>query len=155
MDMNIALFPGSFDPITKGHESIVKRALPLFDKIVVGIGINSSKNYLFPVEKRMEWVKATFINEPKVEVVSYRGLTVKFCKEIKAQYILRGLRNTADFNFESGIAQMNAALDPEIESVFIMTNPELSAINATIVRDIIRNGGDVQKFVPENVKINL
>ncbi|GAB4251449.1 MAG: pantetheine-phosphate adenylyltransferase [Vicingaceae bacterium] len=155
MDMNIALFPGSFDPITKGHESIVKRALPLFDKIVVGIGINSSKNYLFPVEKRMEWVKATFINEPKVEVVSYKGLTVKFCKEIKAQFILRGLRNTADFNFESGIAQMNAALDPEIESVFIMTNPELSAINATIVRDIIRNGGDVQKFVPENVKINL
>lgn len=150
--MKIALFPGSFDPITKGHESIILRALPLFDKIVIAIGTNTSKKYLFTTEQRINWIKETFKNEPKIEVRSYQGLTVDFCNEIGAKYILRGLRNAADFNFESGIGQMNKEMNDSIETIFILTTPSLSAINSTIVRDIIIHEGNASKFVPEKIK---
>lgn len=150
----IAVFPGSFDPITKGHENIVKRALPLFDEIIVAVGINSSKNYLYPLDQRLSWIKATFNFEPKVSVATYEGLTVRFCLEKQAGYIIRGLRNAGDFQFEKGIAQMNREMVSGIETVFLVSTPELSAINSTIVRDIIRNGGDVSKFVPNAIDIN-
>jgi len=148
-----AVFPGSFDPITKGHESIVKRAAALFDEIVIAIGINSTKEYYFPLEKRIEWLNKVFANEPKVRIEKYEGLTIDFCKKINAKYILRGLRTSADFEFERGIAQMNKAMMPDIETVFILTTPELSAINSTIVRDILKNDGDVSQFVPREVDL--
>ena len=148
---NTAVFPGSFDPITKGHESIVRRAIGLFDEIVIAIGINSTKDYYFPIEKRIEWLNKVFTNEPKVRIEKYEGLTIDFCKKINAQYILRGLRTSADFEFERGIAQMNKAMMPNIETVFFLTTPELSAINSTIVRDILKNGGDISRFVPKEV----
>ncbi len=150
---NTAVFPGSFDPITKGHESIVKRAIDLFDEIVIAIGINSTKEYYFPIEKRIEWLNKVFANEPKVRIEKYEGLTIDFCKKINAQYILRGLRTSADFEFERGIAQMNKAMMHEIETVFFLTTPELSAINSTIVRDILKNGGDASQFVPKEVDL--
>lgn len=151
----IALFPGSFDPFTTGHENIVKRALPLFDKIVIGIGYNSEKkNGFFPLEKRMDWIKTVFVNEPKIIVDKYEDLTVNFCRQIKANYILRGLRSSADFEFERSIAQSNKYLAPDIESIFILTSPELSPITSTIVRDIFRHGGDASMFVPKEINLN-
>ncbi len=150
---NTAVFPGSFDPITKGHESIVRRGIALFDEIVIAVGINSTKEYFFPLEKRLEWLNKVFANEPKVRIEKYEGLTIDFCKKINAQYILRGLRTSADFEFERGIAQMNKAMLPGIETVFILTTPELSAINSTIVRDILKNGGDASRFVPKGVDL--
>jgi pantetheine-phosphate adenylyltransferase len=150
--MKIALFPGSFDPITKGHQDIIERASPLFDKIVIGIGNNTAKKYLFSIEERTTWIKETFKNNPKIEVVNYSGLTVNFCSEINANYILRGLRNTADYNFEASIAQMNKAMQQQVETVFLFTSPEFSAINSTIVRDIIINGGNASQFVPAEIK---
>ena len=149
----IAVFPGSFDPITKGHESIILRALPLFDEIIVAIGNNSNKKNYFPLAKRQKWIKDVFAKQSKIKVVSYTGLTVHFCKKMNAKYILRGLRTSADFEFERGIAQMNKAMNNEIETVFILTTPELSAINSTIVRDIIKHGGNIAPFVPEVLKI--
>lgn len=146
--MKIALFPGSFDPITIGHENIIRRALPLFDKIIVGIGINTNKKYLFSLEQREKWIKQVFADESKVEVKSYQGLTVDFCKKENASFIVRGLRNSADYSFESNIAQMNQYLHANIETIFFQTTPELSAINSTIVRDIIINKGNASKFVP-------
>jgi len=151
--MKKAIFPGSFDPITKGHEDIVQRAIPLFDEIVVAVGVNSTKNNLFSLEQRLDWIRETFANEPKVSFTTYQGLTVDFCKEQKANYILRGLRTSADFEFERGIAQMNKAMVSEVETVFIISSPELSAITSTIVRDIIKNGGNVSAFVPSAIKI--
>lgn len=151
---NIAVFPGSFDPITKGHENIVKRALPLFDKVIVAVGVNANKNYMFPLNQRLEWIKSTFNFEPKVSVETYEGLTVRFCLEKQANFIIRGLRNAGDFQFEKGIAQMNREMVSGIDTVFLVTTPELSAINSTIVRDIIRNGGDVSKFVPNAIELN-
>lgn len=151
--MKKAVFPGSFDPITKGHESIVRRAATLFDEIVIAIGINSTKEYYFPIEKRIEWLNKVFANEPKVRIEQYEGLTIDFCKKINAKYILRGLRTSADFEFERGIAQMNKAMMHEIETVFILTTPEFSAINSTIVRDILKNGGDASQFVPKEVDL--
>lgn len=150
--MRIALFPGSFDPITKGHENIIERATPLFDKIVIGIGTNSSKKYLFTIEQRINWIKKTFENNPKIEVKNYTGLTINFCKEINATHIVRGLRNISDYNFESAIAQMNLGMDDTIETIFLQTTPTLSAINSTIVRDIIINEGNAAQFVPDNIK---
>jgi pantetheine-phosphate adenylyltransferase len=149
----IAVFPGSFDPITKGHEDIVKRVVPLFDEIIVGIGVNSSKNYFFSLEKRMQFIEQTFAGEPKIKVQSYSGLTIDYCRSVGAQFILRGLRTSADFEFERGIAQMNKAMAPGIETIFILTAPELSAINSTIVRDILRNGGDASQFVPSSIQL--
>ncbi len=149
----IAVFPGSFDPITRGHETLVKRALPLFDEIVVAIGINAGKNYMFSLEQRTSWIKKTFENEPKVKVATYEGLTVNFCKTVGANYILRGLRNETDFAFERNIAQMNQAMDAVVETIFLITNPEHAAINSSIVRDIIRNHGDVSQFIPKGISI--
>lgn len=151
--MKTAVFPGSFDPITKGHENIVKRALPLFDEIIVAIGVNSAKNYYFPLEKRMQHIQQTFAGEPKVKVQSYSGLTIGFCKQVGANFILRGLRSGADFEFEKGIAQMNHAMAGNIETIFILTTPELSAINSTIIRDILKHGGDASAFVPAGLQL--
>ncbi len=151
----VAIFPGSFDPITKGHENILRRALPLFDEIIIAIGINNSKQNYFPMEKRKEWIRQVFADEPKVRIESYTGLTIHFCKKMNATYILRGLRTSADFEFEKSIAQNNKIMAPEIETVFILPIPELSAINSTIVRDIIRNGGDATPFVPKGVVFDI
>jgi len=150
-DKKIAVFPGSFDPITKGHESIVHRCLTLFDEIVIGIGYNSNKHYYFSQERREIFIKKTFQGEDKVRVERYSGLTVEFCKQIGAQYILRGLRTSADYEFERAIAQMNRALVPEIDTIFVVADPALSHISSTIVRDILLYQGDISKFVPSSV----
>jgi pantetheine-phosphate adenylyltransferase len=151
----IAVFPGSFDPVTIGHESIIRRSLPLFDELIVAIGVNSNKNYFFPLEKRLHWIKQVFANEPKIKVTSFSGLTVDYCKNNNAAYILRGIRTAADFEFEKAIAQMNKAMAPEIETVFILPVAELSAINSTIIRDIVRNGGDASAFVPAGISLSI
>ena len=148
----VALFPGSFDPITKGHVDILNRAAGLFDRIVVGVGINTTKETMFTLEQRLLWLKKTFASNPKVSVSSYEGLTVAFCREIRAQYIVRGLRTSTDFQFEKAIAQMNLYLDDGIETVFILSSPEYSPVSSTIVRDIIRHGGSVSRFVPDAVQ---
>ena len=142
--MKIALFPGSFDPITKAHVDILKRSLSLFDKIFIGIGTNSTKQSLLSVEQRL----AVFADEPKLEIVSYEGLTVNFCQEIGASHMIRGIRTVSDFEYEKAIAQMNHALIPNIESIFIVSKPGYSSISSTIVRDVLRYGGDVAQFVP-------
>jgi pantetheine-phosphate adenylyltransferase len=146
--MKIALFPGSFDPITIAHVDILKRALPLFDKIVVGIGLNSSKQSFLSAEKREEIVKTVFADTKNVEVQLYEGLTVDFCKKINANYMVRGIRSVGDFEYERAIAQINQTMMPEMETIFILSKPEYSAISSTIVRDILRNNGDVSKFLP-------
>ncbi len=148
----IAVFPGSFDPFTVGHESIARRALPLFDELVIAVGINSHKSNMFSVEQRVNWIKKVFAKEKRVKVDSFTGLTVDFCKKNKATFILRGLRTSADFEFEKAIGQMNTVISKDIETVFILPLPEHSAINSTIIRDIIRNNGDASPFVPKAVK---
>ncbi len=151
--MKIAVFPGSFDPITRGHEALVNRALTLFDKIIVAIGVNANKNYLFSLDTRKKAISQSFGNHPKIEVDHYSCLTIDYCREMNANFILRGLRTSADFNFERSISQMNQAMNRNIETVFLMTEPELSAINSSIVRDIIRNGGNAQPFLPGKLDI--
>lgn len=148
----IAVFPGSFDPFTVGHQSIVNRALGLFDKIIIAVGYNSNKPGYFPLEKRVEWIKEIFKNNKKIEVDTYEGLTIDFCKEVHATYILRGLRTSSDFEYERAIAQTNKMIENSIETIFMLTTPEHTPINSTIVRDIIRHGGDISKFVPEEIK---
>ncbi len=143
----IAVFPGSFDPITIGHADIVKRAIPLFDSIIIGVGNNSQKQYLFSTEKRTKWIEKIFAKEKKISVQAFSGLTVEFCKKNNADFILRGLRSAADFEYESLIAQANQAMSG-IETVFLLSKPEYSAISSTVIRDIIRNGGDAGKFLP-------
>jgi pantetheine-phosphate adenylyltransferase len=155
MEKRIALFPGSFDPFTIGHESVVKRALPLFDKIVIAVGKNTNKDDFFSLKKRIEWIKTVFVDEPKIDVVSYSGLTVDYCNEIKAQYILRGVRTSSDFEYERAIGQMNRAMDAKIETVFLLTQPEHTYITSTIVRDVIRHGGDASVFLPQRIKIDI
>ena len=150
--MKRALFPGSFDPITLGHYDIITRALDLFDEIVVAIGVNGDKNYMFTVEQRKEFIEKSFADEPKVKVTTYQGLTVDFCKEIDAQFILRGLRNPADFEFEKAIAHTNRKLS-QIETVFLLTAARTSFISSSIVRDVIRNHGDYTVLVPESVRV--
>ena len=147
--MKIALFPGSFDPVTKAHVDILKRSISLFDKVVIGIGINSTKQALLPIETRQKMLQAVFADEPKVDIQTYSGLTVDFCKQIGAAYMIRGIRTVSDFEYEKAIAQMNHALVPEIESIFIVSKPGYSSISSTIVRDILRNGGDVSQFIPK------
>ncbi|MCA0427059.1 MAG: pantetheine-phosphate adenylyltransferase [Bacteroidetes bacterium] len=150
----IALFPGTFDPITVGHINIIERALHLFDEIVVGIGHNSSKSTLFNVEQRLNWINQIFKDEPKVRGAIYEGLTVTFCEEIHARYILRGIRNTVDFDYEKNIAQMNKLVQPQTETIFLMCDPVYTPISSSVVRDLIRNGGDVTGFVPPEVLWN-
>lgn len=147
--MKIALFPGSFDPITIAHVDILKRSLPLFDKIVVGIGLNSSKQSFLSAEKREEIVKSIFMNDSNVEVQLYQGLTIDFCKKINATYMVRGIRSASDFEYERAIAQINKSMMPEVETIILLSRPEYSAISSTIVRDILRNNGDVSQFVPK------
>lgn len=153
MEKRIALFPGSFDPITLGHYDIVKRAIPLFDKIVIGIGTNVSKKYMFSIEKRVEFIQKAFKKYHTIEVTPYEGLTVDFCDEIGAQYILRGLRNPADFEFEKAIAHANRKMNNKIEMVFLLTSSGKSYISSSIVRDVMKNGGDYTGFVPHSVRI--
>ncbi len=147
----IAIFPGSFDPFTIGHESIVQRALHMFDKIVIMIGYNANKKSFYPIEKRQKWINQVFQNETKVEVQIYDGLTVDFCKKVNARYILRGIRTSSDFEYERAIAQVNKKMHPEIESVFLLTLPEHTPVMATIVRDIIYHGGDASMFLPKSL----
>jgi len=149
----IAVFPGSFDPITIGHKSIVDRACKIFDKLIIAIGDNSDKKSYFSIEKRLEWLEQVFASEPKVSTARYSGLTVDFCKEVDANFILRGLRTSADFEFERSIGQVNKKMHPEIETVFLLTAPEHTAINSSIVREILRHGGDVSQFVPEGIEL--
>ncbi len=150
--MKIALFPGSFDPVTKAHVDILKRSISLFDKVVIGIGLNSSKPSFLTPEVRKNMLEAVFASEPKVEVMAYEGLTVNFCKEIGADYMIRGIRTVSDFEYEKAIAQMNHALEPQIESIFIVSKPGYSSISSTIVRDILRNKGDVSQFIPKEAR---
>ncbi|MFV0521517.1 MAG: pantetheine-phosphate adenylyltransferase [Mangrovibacterium sp.] len=148
----IAIFPGSFDPFTVGHESIVNRALPMFDKIYIMIGFNSNKSSFFPIESRLKWIQKIFENEPKIEVRKHEGLTVNFARTVKADFILRGLRTSSDFEYERAIAQMNKKLYNDIETVFLLTMPEHTPINSSIVRDIFAHGGDVSEFIPAALK---
>jgi pantetheine-phosphate adenylyltransferase len=149
----IAVFPGSFDPITIGHEAIVKSALGMFDEIIIAVGANALKKSFYSVETRKKMINKVFQNEPRVKVDHYEGLTVDYCKKNGADFILRGLRTAADFEFERAIAQVNKVMAPDIESVFILTVPEHSHINSTIVRDIIRSGGNASRFVPASLNL--
>ncbi len=150
--MRKAIFPGSFDPITLGHEDIIKRALPLFDEIVIAIGINGDKKYMFSLEDRKRFIEETFKNEPKISVITYEGLTIDLCQKINANFILRGLRNPADFEFEKAIAHTNRRLS-KIETVFLLTAAKTSYISSSIVRDVIRNHGEYELLVPEAVRV--
>jgi pantetheine-phosphate adenylyltransferase len=149
----IAVFAGSFDPFTVGHESVVQRALPLFDKVIIAVGFNQEKKQLFSIEKRMSMIRDVFNKEPKVSIDKYTGLTVDFCRKTGAKYLLRGLRTAADFEFERAIAQLNKNMYPEVESIFILALPEHTPINSTIVRDIIRFKGDASKFLPKKTDL--
>lgn len=149
----VALFPGSFDPITIGHVDVITRSLDLFDKIIIGVGNNTTKSYMFPLQDRVQWIRNSFSDYPQVTVESYNGLTIEFCKKIQARYILRGLRSSADFEFERSIAQMNHYLERGIETVFILSSPQYTPVSSTIVRDIIRHGGDASPFVADGVRL--
>ncbi|MDP4989516.1 MAG: pantetheine-phosphate adenylyltransferase [Polaribacter sp.] len=148
--MNRAVFPGSFDPITLGHSDIIERGAKLFDELIIAIGINADKKYMFSLEQRKQFIEDAFKNNPKIKVVTYSGLTIDFCKENKVDYILRGLRNPADFEFEKAIAHTNRHLS-SIETVFLLTAARTSYISSSIVRDVIRNNGDYTKLVPKSV----
>lgn len=149
--MKKAVFCGSFDPITKGHEDIVLKALPLFDEVIVAIGINNLKKSTFTLEQRLQWIKDTFADYPKVKVAHYEGLTVDFCKENGANFIIRGLRGNADLEYETMIAEANKKINPEIETIFFLTEPSLRCVSSTVVRDLIKHNCSVKQFVPENV----
>lgn len=152
MEQRIAVFAGTFDPITNGHVDVVRRSLPLFDRIIIAIGENTKKQTLFTPEKRAGWIREIFASEPRVEVLVYSGLTVDFCRQHQARYILRGLRNGSDYDYEAHIAQLNKELATEIETVFIITSPEVSYISSSLVRDLIIYGGNYSPFVPAEVK---
>tara|TARA_X000000368_G_C22601808_1_gene524003 strand:- start:16 stop:474 length:459 start_codon:yes stop_codon:yes gene_type:complete len=149
----IAIFPGSFSPFTLGHKSVVDRALPLFDKIIIAIGINSEKNEYFSIEERKQWIKEVYKCNSKIEVQFYEGLTVDFCEKVGANYILRGLRDSHDFKYEKNIAQTNTNLNDKVETIFIITPPEISHLSSSIIRDIIKNGGDVSQFLPKEIDL--
>jgi pantetheine-phosphate adenylyltransferase len=149
----IAVFPGSFDPFTKGHEDVVHRAESLFDKIVIAIGTNTTKKYMFTEQERIGMIKQTFGKNEKIIITNYNELTINFCKKHNANYILRGLRSTTDFEYEKSIAMMNKKLGPDIETILIFTSPELEGISSTIVREIKKYNGDISPFLPDRVKI--
>ncbi|KRO59232.1 MAG: phosphopantetheine adenylyltransferase [Cryomorphaceae bacterium BACL7 MAG-120910-bin2] len=149
----IALFPGSFDPITLGHVNIVERAIPLFDEIILAVGENAEKHYLFPLEQRLAWLRSTFAQNPSVKVISYQGLTVDFAASQGANFLLRGLRNPADFEFEKAIAQANREMAPALETIFLLTSARWAFISSSIVRDVIKNNGDYTRFVPDAVRV--
>ena len=149
----VGVFPGSFDPITLGHEDIIRRSLSLFDEVVVAIGTNSAKNYMFTLEQRLAMIQDVFAGDTRVKVDTFTGLTVDYCRSKDIRYIIRGLRTSPDFEFERAIGQMNKAMYPELETVFYLTEPGLSAINSTIIRDILKNGGDVQAFIPKSLNL--
>jgi pantetheine-phosphate adenylyltransferase len=147
----LALFPGTFDPITLGHTDIINRALPLFDKLYIGIGRNANKQPMFSEEQRMNWIKTIYENNDKIEVVVYEGLTVDCCKKIGAKFILRGIRYVNDFEYEKAIADMNRSIADNIETVFLTCLPQYTSVASTLVRDVLKYGGDVSKFLPEKV----
>jgi pantetheine-phosphate adenylyltransferase len=149
----IAFFPGSFDPITKGHEDIVRRAIPLFDEIIVALGVNSSKKYMYTIEQRLKWIEDTFTDCKTIKVIQYEGLTINACKKHQVQFILRGLRNSNDYEYEKSIAMMNQAMAMDIETVYLNTKAESSAISSTIVRDIIKNQGNPLPFLASGVRL--
>lgn len=149
--MRAAVFPGSFDPITKGHEDIVLRALPLFEKIYIAVGINSGKTSLFPLETRLIWIKNCFARYQTVEVISYEGLTVNLCLELNARYIIRGIRNSGDFRYEKDIACTNRQLEPGIETIFLASSPQLSHISSSVIRDLYLNSGNYKQFMPDHI----
>ncbi|HQV60064.1 MAG: pantetheine-phosphate adenylyltransferase [Chitinophagaceae bacterium] len=153
--MRICLFPGTFDPLTLGHVDIINRALPLFDKIVVGIGLNASKAPMFSPEQRLEWIREIYKDEERVEGAVYEGLTIDYCKKIKAHFILRGIRYVSDFEYEKTIADANRTLDKSIETIFLTGEPKYTSVASTIVRDIIRNGGNAAPFLPDVVSKSL
>lgn len=150
--MRKAVFPGSFDPLTLGHLDIIKRSIPLFDEIVIAIGVNAEKKYMFSLEERKHFIDETFKDDPSVSVITYEGLTIDLCKKLNAEFILRGLRNPADFEFEKAIAHTNRRLS-KIETIFLLTAANTSFISSSIVRDVIRNGGDYKVLVPDAVRI--
>ncbi len=153
--MKKAVFSGSFDPITKGHENIILKALPLFDEIIVAIGENIMKKNAFSLEQRLQWIKDVFADYPKVKVMHYEGLTVDFCKSIGADFIIRGLRGSADLEYETTIAEANKKICPEIETVFLLTEPSLRCVSSTVVRDLIKHNCPIEQFVPETVCLKL
>ena len=150
--MRRAIFPGSFDPLTLGHHDIIMRGITLFDELIIAVGINADKKYMFTLEERLDFITRAFNNEPKIRVLTYEGLTVDFCEKVSADFILRGLRNPADFEFEKAIAHTNRKLS-EIETVFLLTSSGKSFISSSIVRDVIRNGGDYSGLVPDTVRV--
>ena len=150
--MKCAVFPGSFDPITLGHLDILERSIPLFDEIIIGVGSNSEKKYMFPLSKRMAFIKETFSEYKSISVAKYQGLTIEFCKKVQANFIIRGLRNPADFEFEKAIAHTNRKLSG-IETVFLLTSAKTSFISSSIVREIISNRGDYTQLVPPTVRL--
>ena len=147
----ICLFPGTFDPVTLGHTDIIDRALPLFDKFVIGIGRNSSKQPMFSEDQRLGWLREIYKDNPKVEVVAYDGLTVECCRSVGATFILRGIRYVNDFEYEKAIADMNRSLDPKVETIYLTCLPQFTSVASTLVRDVIRNGGNVSQFLPDEV----
>jgi pantetheine-phosphate adenylyltransferase len=148
----ICLFPGTFDPVTLGHTDIIGRALPLFDKLVIGIGRNSNKTEMFSEEQRLEWLREIYKDEPRIQVLAYDGLTVNCCKSVGANFILRGIRYVNDFEYEKAIADMNRSLAHNVETIFLTCLPKYTSVASTLVRDVIRNNGDVSQFLPDVVK---
>lgn len=151
----ICLFPGTFDPITLGHTDIINRALPLFDKIFIGIGRNANKVPMFSEEQRLKWIKDLYADEPKVDAVVYEGLTVECCKSVGANFILRGIRYVNDFEYEKAIADMNRSINGHIETVFLTCLPQYTSVASTLVRDVLKNGGDVSQFLPKVVNESI
>ncbi len=153
--MKIAVFPGSFDPITIGHVDLVRRAIPLFDQIIVAVGVNSTKKGLFPVEQRLDWLRQVFGSYPTVGVDQFHNLTAHYCQRIGARYLLRGLRNASDFDYEKTISQLNQIVGGGLETVFLIAQPEFSHISSTIVREIILGGADATPFIPKEIKVTV